>query len=148
MPRPAAERAVHARNRLATEPNIWIASASADGIPHLVPLSLAWIDDMIVVATPSDTPTARNISTTGRARASLESADDVAILDTEAEAHPIDQADQELLARYIAAVGWDPRDNPGVWILLALRPVRGFAWNGVDEMHDRVIVRDGDWVDR
>ena len=64
--RSTGERAALARMRLESEANVWIASASAAGIPHLVPLSLAWIDEHIVVATPSDTPTARNAAANGR----------------------------------------------------------------------------------
>lgn len=148
MVRPSSERASQARKRLETEANVWIASASADGVPHLVPLSLAWIDDLIVVATPSDTPTARNIAANGHARAALDSADDVVLFDTDAQAFEFTDAEATLVDRYIERVGWDPRDNPGTWSLLVLMPRRGHAWNGPAEITGRTIVRDETWTDR
>ncbi len=147
MTRPASERAAHARARLATEPNVWIASASPDGVPHLVPLSLAWVNEAIVVATPESTPTARNITRTGRARASLESADDVVIFDTAASVQPFDASDPQLIAAFIERVGWDPRELPGDWAMLTLKPERGHAWIGPAEIEGRTIVRNGTWVD-
>jgi len=131
--RSTAERTAHRRTRLNNDHNVWIATASPDGLPHLVPLSLAWFDDTIVVATPSDTPTARNAIATGRARAALDSADDVVIIDTVAEVVAFDTAEQSLTSRYIKRVGWDPSDNPGAWSLLVLTPRRAHAWNGPGE---------------
>lgn len=84
-PRSISERAAHARLPLALDANVWIATASPGGLAHMVPLSLAWIDDQIVVATPTDTVTARNVATSGQARAALDSADDVVIFDTDAQ---------------------------------------------------------------
>jgi hypothetical protein len=30
--------------------DVWVATASASGVPHLVPLSLAWVDERVVIA--------------------------------------------------------------------------------------------------
>ncbi|MGI9644893.1 MAG: pyridoxamine 5'-phosphate oxidase family protein, partial [Ilumatobacteraceae bacterium] len=46
--------------RLETDADVWIATSGPDGTPHLVPLSLAWDGERILVATPADTATARN----------------------------------------------------------------------------------------
>ena len=146
--RSTAQRANDARARLESEPNIWLATASDDGSPHLVPLSLAWIEEQIVVATPADTPTARNAISNGRVRAALDSADDVVIFDADAAVINFDDAESSLVATYIDRVGWDPRDNPGVWSLLILTPRRAHAWNGPSEISGRTIVREGQWLDR
>lgn len=127
--------------------NVWISTASPDGIPHLVPLSLAWLDDTIVVATPSTTPTARNAAATGRARAALDSADDVVIFDADVETHAFNEASDALIDGYIERVGWDPRDNPGHWSLLVLRPRTAHVWNGPAEIDGRTIIRDSHWLD-
>lgn len=145
--RTVAERAAHARARLSSDQNVWISTGSPDGIPHLVPLSLAWLDGTIVVATPSSTPTARNASASGRARAALDDADDVVIFDADVESYPFDEAPAALVDGYIERVGWDPRDNAGTWSLLALRPRTGHVWNGPAEIDGRTIVRDSRWLD-
>jgi hypothetical protein len=145
--RTTVERAAHARSRLAADHNVWISTASPTGLPHLVPLSLAWIDDAIVVATPSDTPTARNARATGRARAALDNADDVVLFDTDVKVAAFDQVDTSLASRYIAAVGWDPRDNPGDWSILVLTPRQAQAWNGPGEIAGRTIIRNGKWLE-
>ena len=41
--------------------DIWVATASADGAAHLVPLSYGWTGDRIVLATDSTMVTARNL---------------------------------------------------------------------------------------
>lgn len=138
--RTTAERAAHARSRLETEHNIWISTASTAGLPHLVPLSLAWLDDRIVVATPAETPTARNARDTARARAALENTDDVVLFDADADATPFVDADASLVDRYVSAVGWDPRENPGEWSLLVLTPRSAQAWQGAAEIDGRTIV--------
>lgn len=145
--RTVSERAAHARTRLSSDHNVWISTGSPDGTPHLVPLSLAWIDGTIVVATPSTTATARNAGANGRARAALDNADDVVIFDTDVEAHPFDQAPTSLVDGYVESVGWDPRDNPGTWSLLVLRPRTGHVWNGPAEIDGRTIIRNGTWLD-
>ena len=145
--RSTTERATAARARLESEPSIWLATASSDGFPHLVPLSLAWIDEQIVVATPSDTPTARNAESSGRVRAALDSADDVVIFDADVAVIDFDDPETSLAARYVDRVGWDPRNNPGAWSLLVLTPRRAQAWNSPSEIAGRTIIRDGQWLD-
>lgn len=144
--RPSSQRKEDALGRLRTEPNVWVATASLAGQPHLVPLSLAWLGDAIVVATPTDTPTVRNAAASGRARATLDSADDVVIFDTEVSVEAIESADPALVEDYVRRVGWDPRNNPGSWSILTLTPERVQVWNGVEEITGRTIMRNGTWM--
>lgn len=136
-----------ALGRLATDPNVWIATASPEGEPHLVPLSLAWIDGDVVVSTPTDTPTVRNVRQTGRARLALDSTADVVMIDTNAIALVLDDATPELVADYARRVGWDPRDESGSWSLLRLTPTRVQSWNSVAEIAGRTIMRNGHWLE-
>jgi hypothetical protein len=146
MSRTRSERMEAALGRLATEANVWLATASPAGVPHLVPLSLAWIDGAIVVATPTSSATVRNATSSGRVRLSLDSADDVVIIDTTAAASDTVDVEPALLARYVERVGWDPRNEQGSWSLLSLTPTRVQAWNGVNEIDDRTIMREGVWL--
>ena len=65
-PRSAAERKADTLAKLHTPAiDAWVASASVSdgGSPqaHLVPLSLAWIDERVVIALESGSRTARNV---------------------------------------------------------------------------------------
>ena len=44
---------------------MWVASASAEGAPYLVPLSLAWLDERVVIAVEETSVTGRNIAAGG-----------------------------------------------------------------------------------
>jgi hypothetical protein len=69
--------------------DVWVATAGADaegGVAcYLVPLSLAWIDERVVLATEADSVTARNITSQGRARLGLGLTRDVVMIDAELE---------------------------------------------------------------
>ena len=108
---------------------------------------MAWIDGQIVVATPSDSPTARNAKSSGRARAALDGAVDVVIFDADVAVIDFDDAETSLAARYVDRVGWNPRNSPGVWSPLVLTPRRAQAWNSPSEIAGRTIIRDGRWLD-
>ena len=70
-PRPLAERRRDAEHRLAHDVDVWVATASADGAPYLVPLSFDWDGEALLVATPPDSPTGRNLAATRSARLGL-----------------------------------------------------------------------------
>ncbi len=99
------------------------------------------------MATPTNTPTARNAAATGRARAALDSSSDVVIIDGNVEVIAISQADQGTVDAYVTRVGWDPRKESGDWALLVLSPVRIQSWQGIGETDNRTIMRDGLWTD-
>lgn len=145
--RTAAERIKSAKRRLGEDDNVWIATASMNGEPHLVPLSLAWDGEAILVATPANTPTACNAAASGHVRATLDSTVDVVLLLTDAVVTSFSQVSEKEAAIYVNRVGWDPRDEPGEWSLLRLTPSRVQAWNSVNEIDGRTIMRDGVWVE-
>jgi hypothetical protein len=125
--------------------DVWLASASADGAPYLVPLSLAWVDDRVVVAVETASPTARNVTGGGTARAAVGSTRDVTMLDVVLErAVPVDD-DAALGAAYAAQADWDPRGLAG-YVFLVLRPTRVQAWREADEIAGRMLMRDGAWL--
>lgn len=145
--RTTATRVAEAIRRLETEADIWIATASGDGAPHLIPLSLAWDGSHILVATPTASPTTRNIRATGRARASLADTDDVIIVRAAARAAPFAEVLPESAELFADRVGWDPRrQSGGEWSLLTLTPEVVFAWKGEAELAGRIIMRRGTWL--
>ena len=65
-PRSRAQRRRDTEHRLTHDIDVWVASASADGAPYLVPLSFDWDGEALLVATPADSPTGRRHRRSGR----------------------------------------------------------------------------------
>jgi hypothetical protein len=59
-----------------------VASASADGAPYLVPLSF-WDGEALLMATPTDSPTGRNLAATRAVRLGLGHTRDVSMIEGE-----------------------------------------------------------------
>jgi len=136
---------LHARNA-----DIWVASASADGtlpVAHLVPLSLAWIDERVVVAAPAGQRTVRNISVHGKARLALGPTRDVVIIDAVLE-RLIGVADvpEDFAERYATQADWDPRRAGANYAYLVLRPEQIQAWREENELAGRTLMRGGTWL--
>ena len=55
-PRSGAQRRRDTEHRLTHDIDVWVASASADGAPYLVPLSFDWDGEALLVATPDGQP--------------------------------------------------------------------------------------------
>ncbi|HEX4982196.1 MAG TPA: pyridoxamine 5'-phosphate oxidase family protein, partial [Ilumatobacteraceae bacterium] len=104
------ERARHVVERLEGDADIWIATASRDGRPHLVPLSLYWDGTRIVVTNPKSSVTTVNVASTGIARFALNSSEDVVIIDAIVTVVDLADAADGLPERYAERAGWDPRD--------------------------------------
>jgi len=127
------------------EIDVWVATASASGDAHLVPLSLAWTDGRLVVAVKDTSRTARDIAASGRARLAIGPTRDVTMVDARLERR-VDVADSEALGdAYAAQADWDPRGDSG-YVFLVMRPERVQAWREADELADRTLMRDGAWL--
>jgi Pyridoxamine 5'-phosphate oxidase len=86
-----------------------VASASADGAPYLVPLSFDWDGEALLVATPTDSPTGRNLAATGAVRLGLGHTRDVSMIEGDVEVLEIDALPRERGDRFAARTGFDPR---------------------------------------
>jgi hypothetical protein len=129
----------------------WVATAGVDAAGHarayLVPLSLTWIDERIVLATEAESVTARNIASQGHARLGLGQTRDVVMIDAELErGYSLEEVPPDLARRYAEQADWDPREAGGQQRFLVLRPVRIQAWREVDEFPGRTLMRDGAWL--
>ena len=125
--------------------DVWVATASAAGAPHLVPVSLAWVADRVVIAVEGSSVTARNLTGSGEARLAVGSTRDVVMIDAALE-RAVDVADDDALgAAYVAQADWDPRRATG-YVFLVLRPVRVQAWREANEIPGRTLMRDGRWL--
>jgi hypothetical protein len=126
--------------------DVWVATASAEGAPYLVPVSLAWVDERVVIAVEGSSVTARNLVRSGRARLAVGPTRDVVMLDVVLERSVEVGADEALGEAYAAQADWDPRGAEG-YVYLVLRPERVQAWREANEMAGRTLMRDGAWLE-
>ncbi len=144
--RPRAQRRRDTEHRLTHDVDLWVASASADGAPYLVPLSFDWDGQTLLVATPTESPTGRNLAATRSARLGLGHTRDVAMIEGDVEVLEIDALPREQGDRFAARAGFDPRalTTPYRWFRICPRRIQ--AWREVDELPDRELMRDGRWL--
>jgi hypothetical protein len=145
-PRSRAQRRRDTEHRLTQDVDLWVASASADGAPYLVPLSFDWDGEALLVATPTDSLTGRNLADTRAVRLALGYTRDVSVIDGEVEVLEIDALPQELGDRFVARTGFDPRAEAAPYRWFRISPRRIQAWREVNELPDRALMRDGRWL--
>jgi hypothetical protein len=131
--------------------DVWVATAATDAGGHassyLVPLSLAWLDERVVLATEADSVTARNIISARRVRLGLGPTRDVVMIDADLEqVYSLDEVPADLARGYARQADWDPRESDGQMRFLVLRPRRIQAWREADELPGRTLMRDGEWI--
>jgi hypothetical protein len=145
-PRTRAQRRKDTERRLAHDVDLWVASASADGVPYLVPLSFDWDGETLLLSTPADSPTGRNLAAGRAVRLGLGPTRDVSMIEGEVETLEIDALPRQRGDRFAARTGFDPRAlaTPYRWFRVSPRRVQ--AWREVDELADRELMRDGRWL--
>lgn len=144
--RARAERRHDTEHRLAHDQDVWVASASTDGLPHLVPLSFDWDGRALLVSTPTDSPTGRNLAATGVARVGLGHTRDVSMIEGDVEVLEMDALPEEVGDRFAARAGFDPRASTTSYRWFRITPRRVQAWREVNELAGRDLMRDGSWL--
>ncbi|MEE1810243.1 pyridoxamine 5'-phosphate oxidase family protein [Streptomyces sp. BE133] len=158
-PRSRDRRRRDTEHRLIHDIDTWVASASADGAPYLVPLSFDWDGESLLIATPTDSPTGRNLAATRTVRLGLGHTRDVSMIEGEVEVLEIDALPAAAGDRFAARTGFapspssQPRSSRGDPIAQAtpyrwfrISPRRIQAWREVNELPDRELMRDGRWL--
>ena len=128
----------------------WVATASPEGEAYLVPLSIGWTGELIVLVTERRSPTARNLAASSRSRVALGGTRDVVMIDAEVVAvASLPDATAAVLETFATQSGWDPRhdSNAADYQVFSLRPARLQAWREANEIAGRTLMRDGAWVD-
>ncbi|MFI1571724.1 pyridoxamine 5'-phosphate oxidase family protein [Streptomyces anulatus] len=133
-------------HRLRQDDDAWVATASPDGVPTLVPLSFLWEEDtgILVMATRRTNPTAVNVTPDGPIRVTLGPTRDVVLI--EGEARILEGADLPPATReaFVAKLRWNPRIP--VWVFLHITPHTVRAWREVNELADRDLMLSGTWL--
>ena len=147
-PRPLQQRKADALAKLsAATADIWVATASADGDAHLVPLSLGWDGDRIILATERRSATAQNLARSGRARLAVGPERDVVVIDAVlVSLIDVGDAPAVLAEAFAAQADWDPRDAPEGYVYAVLAPERIQAWREANELAGRTLMRRGHWL--
>ena len=146
-PRSRAERRRDTEHRLASDVDVWVASASPDGAPYLVPLSFDWDGETLLLATPTDSPTGRNLAATRAVRLGLGATRDVSVVDGDVEVLGIDALPPGRGDRVAARTGFDPRASATPYCWFRVTPRRIQAWREADELTGRDLLRDGRWLE-
>ena len=145
-PRPPHQRRQDTLRRLEGDVDAWVATAgAADGTPYLVPLSFLWDGATLLIATPSSSPTARNLQATGKARLGIGPTRDLVLIEgTVGEILPAGEVPDEVGDAFAAKTGFDPRQLTG-YSYFRIHPQRLQAWREANELKDRQLMADGQW---
>jgi hypothetical protein len=145
-PRSRARRRRDTEHRLAHDVDLWVATASPDGTPYLVPLSFDWDGEALLMATPADSPTGRNLDATRTVRLGLGLTRDVIMIDGEVEVLEMDALPRERSDLFAERTGFDPRALTTRYRWFRVTPRRVQAWREADETPGRELMRDGRWL--
>ena len=106
-----------------------------------MPLSFDWDGEALLMATPTNSPTGRNLASTGTVRLGLGHTRDVSMVDGDVEVVEIDALPQEQGDRFAEPLGFDPREEGATYRWFRIVPRRVQAWREVNELPERVLMR-------
>jgi hypothetical protein len=145
--RTTARRKADTLDRLGRDVDAWVATADPEtALARLVPLSFLWDGTSVVIATPIGSPTGRNLLAGGTVRLGIGPTRDVILIDGTATALAATEISTEEGDAFAAKTGFDPREEPEPYAYFRIHPRRIQAWREANELQDRVIMRDGQWV--
>lgn len=143
----ASERKRDTLNRLEQDVDVWVATAgAANGTPYLVPLSYLWDGLTLLIATPTSSPTARNMLATGNVRLGLGLTRDVILIEGTAKSLPSSEISSELGDAFAIKTGFDPRELQSSYTYFRIRPQRVQAWRESNELDGRDLMQNGLWT--
>ncbi len=146
-PRTQQQRKQDALNRLEHDADAWVATADGgSGTPYLVPLSFLWDGSALLVATPSSSPTARNLQATGKVRLGIGPTRDLVLIEGTVHALAAAEIPDEVGDAFAAKTGFDPRQLTRPYLYFRIHPQRLQAWREANELKDRELMRGGHWV--
>jgi len=132
-------------HRLDHDVDAWVAT-SGDAAPYLVPLSFLWDGTTLLIATPTDSPTGRNLRVTGRIRLGLGPTRDVVLVEGTVDATPAAEIPDDIGDAFAVKTGFDPRELRTPYHYFRVRPHRIQAWREVNELDGRELMRDCRWL--
>ena len=112
-----------------------------------MPLSFDWDGEALLMATPTDSPTGRNLAQSRTVRLGLGTTRDVTMIEGDVEVLEIDALPQERGDQFAEHTGFDPRAlaTPYRWFRVSPRRIQ--AWREENEIAGRELMRGGRWLD-
>ena len=124
----------------------WVASASTDGTPFLIPLSFDWDGQALLLATLAASPTGMNLRESKQLRIGLGDTRDVIMIDGSVDVLPIHALPTTVGNHFAARSGFDPRALGSRYCWFRVTPQRIQAWREENELRGRELMRDGNWL--
>ena len=115
--------------RLTDARNYWVCTTRPDGSPNATLVWGLWVEGSFYFFTDRASRKARNIGSIPRVVVHLESGDDVAILEGDAEAVTGEDLLVRLADAYEAKYGFRPEGNTANSVAYQVRPRKAFAWH-------------------
>jgi hypothetical protein len=142
------ERKRAALTRLEHDVDAWVATADRSGQqPYLIPLSFLWDGTTLLLATPSASPTGRNLQATGRIRLGIGHTRDVVLIQgTVLAVTPASEIPAHVGDAFAMKTGFDPRELATPYSFFRIRPERLQAWREANELAERDLMREGQWL--
>lgn len=134
--------------RLENDVDLWVATASQLGLPHLVPLSYLWNGETLLISTPEKSITSRNLHATGNVRVGLGPTRDLVLIEGDAAALDAGELSCEEGDAFAAQTGFDPRQLDTPYRYFRIRPIRIQAWREANELDGRDLMRAGAWIEK
>jgi nitroimidazol reductase NimA-like FMN-containing flavoprotein (pyridoxamine 5'-phosphate oxidase superfamily) len=144
-PRSPEQRKKDALHRLENDIDLWVASADADG-PYLVPLSFLWDGSTLLMSTPADSPTGRNLESNSLVRLGLGPTRDVVLIEGTVEVLTADDLAPGVADEFADKTGFEPRGYGDTYRYYRVHPLRVQVWREANEIKGRTIMRDGTWI--
>ena len=121
-PLPAA-----AKQRLAQQRNIWMATVRPEGRPHLVPVWFTQLDERLYVCIEPDSIKGRNLLSNCNACLALEDA--ISPVICEGEARPLEKPwPVAVVSRFVEKYGWDISAEHQYSQLVEITPRKWLHW--------------------
>jgi nitroimidazol reductase NimA-like FMN-containing flavoprotein (pyridoxamine 5'-phosphate oxidase superfamily) len=141
------QRKLDALQRLEHDVDAWVATADAGGgAPYLVPLSFLWDGIHVLISTPTASPTGRNLLATGKVRLGIGPTRDLILIEGTARALSPAEITDEIGDAFAAKTGFDPRQLSTPYTYFRIQPERLKAWREANELEDRDLMRNGQWL--
>ena len=146
-PRTPQQRKQDSLCRLEQDVDAWVATADpASGSPYLVPLSFLWDGQRLLVATPSASPTSRNLQATSKVRLGIGPTRDLVLIEGTVQPLAAAEIPDQVGDAFAAKTGFDPRQLTDPYLYFRIEPRRLQAWREANELAGRELMRDGHWL--
>ena len=144
-PRPLAVRKQDTLHRLEHDIDAWVATASLDGTPYLMPLSFLWNGKTILLSTAANNPTARNLRTNPHLHLTLGTTRDVTHITATTETLRTADLTAAETTAFAHKAGFDPSPLPN-YLYFRATPTQIQSWREVNELKDRLLMQSTTWL--